>query len=141
MEYGLSLLLFVGAVFLLAGSVKGVIGMGLPTVSVGVLSIMVAPAQAAALAIVPALITNIWQSLAGPSLKALLRRLATFFITVCVGIWLGAGLLTADGNGYAAVALGTCLILYAVLGLSSVHFKVPPGSEPWLSPLIGIISG
>lgn len=141
MEYGASLLLFVGVAFLVAGSVKGVIGMGLPTVSVGVLSIVVAPAQAAALAIAPALITNIWQSLAGPNLKALLRRLWTFLGTVCIGIWFGAGLLTGDTSGRAAIALGICLMLYALLGLSSVHFRVPPRAEPWLSPVIGAITG
>lgn len=41
------------AVFLLAGFVKGVIGLGLPTVAVGLLSLMMPPVQAAALLIVP----------------------------------------------------------------------------------------
>ena len=61
--------------FLLAGSVKGILGMGLPTVAVGLLSLAMPPAQAAALTIAPALITNIWQSVAGPHLRALMRRL------------------------------------------------------------------
>jgi len=52
--------------FVLAGFVKGVIGMGLPTVLVGLLSLVMSPAQAAALLVVPSLITNIWQFFFGP---------------------------------------------------------------------------
>ena len=51
--------------FLLAGLVKGVIGLGLPTVSMGLLSLMMAPSKAASLLIVPSFITNVWQLAAG----------------------------------------------------------------------------
>jgi hypothetical protein len=47
--------------FLLAGLVKGVIGLGLPTVSMGLLSLVMAPAKAASLLIVPSFVTNVWQ--------------------------------------------------------------------------------
>jgi uncharacterized membrane protein YfcA len=43
--------------FLLAGFVKGVIGLGLPTVSMGLLSLVMAPAKAASLLIVPSFVT------------------------------------------------------------------------------------
>ena len=49
------------AVFILAGVVKGVVGLGLPTISMAMLALVMAPAQAAALLIVPSLITNLWQ--------------------------------------------------------------------------------
>jgi len=47
--------------FLLAGFVKGVIGLGLPTVSMGLLTLVMAPAKAASLLIVPS------RASAGPS--------------------------------------------------------------------------
>ena len=53
--------------FLLAGFVKGVIGLGLPTVSMGLLTLVMAPAKAASLLIVPSFVTNVWQLAAGPS--------------------------------------------------------------------------
>ena len=56
--------------FLLAGFVKGVIGLGLPTVSMGLLSLVMAPAKAASLLIVPSFVTNVWQLAAGPSFSA-----------------------------------------------------------------------
>jgi uncharacterized protein len=50
---------FILLTFLLAGFVKGVIGMGLPTIAVGLLAGAMAPAQAASLLIIPSLVTNI----------------------------------------------------------------------------------
>ncbi len=62
------LIALVVAAYLLAGFVKGVIGMGLPTVAMGLLAAVMTPAQAAAILIAPSLATNIWQMVAGPYL-------------------------------------------------------------------------
>ncbi len=48
------------AVFVLAGLVKGVVGLGLPTVAMGLLALRMPAAQAAALLVVPSLVTNVW---------------------------------------------------------------------------------
>ena len=55
--------------FLIAGAVKGVIDMGLATVAMGLLGLVVAPVEAAALLVVPSLATNVWQMVAGPALR------------------------------------------------------------------------
>jgi uncharacterized membrane protein YfcA len=133
-------LTIVSLTFLLAGLVKGVIGLGLPTVAIGLLSLVMAPAQAAALLIVPSLITNVWQC-TGKGLWPLLRRLWPMLLGIGVGTYAGGGLLTADDGGRATLALGMALILYAVVGLSAARFSVPPAAEPWLSPLVGVATG
>ena len=58
----------IAGAFLLAGFVKGVIGLGLPTVSVGLLGLLMTPAQAAAILVVPSLVTNVWQAAVGGGL-------------------------------------------------------------------------
>jgi hypothetical protein len=60
---------------------------------------------------------------------------------VVVGTLAGTGLLTGGHAGQAAVALGFLLMLYAVLGLTSVRFSVSPAAEWWLGPLIGALTG
>jgi uncharacterized membrane protein YfcA len=127
--------------FLIAGFVKGVIGLGLPTVSMGLLSLVMAPAKAASLLIVPSFVTNVWQLAAGPSFGRLARRLWPMLAGVVVGTLAGTGLLTGSHAGQAAVALGFLLMLYAVLGLTSVRFSVSPTAEWWLGPLIGALTG
>ena len=130
------------AVFVLAGFVKGVIGMGLPTVAMGLLSVTMPPAQAAALLVLPSLVTNLWQ-IFGPGWWALVRRMATMLAGVCLGIAAGAGWLTGQGGGSVRVtaALGVALIAYALLGLLKVRLHVPAQHERWLSPVVGLATG
>lgn len=135
---GLVLVIFA---YLLAGFVKGVIGMGLPTVAIGILAIVMTPAQAAAILIAPSLATNIWQALAGPYFIALLRRLAGMLIGIYVGAWLGAGILTGTNARLAAFGLGLSLIAYALLGLSKIRFSIPRAAEIWAGPLVGVATG
>jgi len=72
----------VTATFLLAGCVKGVVGMGLPIVAMGLLGAVMAPLQAASLLVVPSLVTNLWQMVAGPELRVLSKRFASMMATV-----------------------------------------------------------
>jgi hypothetical protein len=127
--------------FLLAGFVKGVIGLGLPTVAMGLLSTVTAPAQAASLLIVPSFATNVWQLATGPRFSALAQRLWPMMAGVVVGTLAGSGFLQGDHAGQAAIGLGVALMAYAVLGLTAVRFSVPPRTERWLGPVIGTMTG
>jgi uncharacterized membrane protein YfcA len=135
------LIALVVAAYLLAGFVKGVIGMGLPTVAMGLLAAVMSPAQAAAILIAPSLATNIWQMVAGPYLLALVRRLGAMLLGLFVGAWLGNGILTGENAKPAAIGLGVVLIAYALIGLSKVKFAVPRASEIWLAPIVGVVTG
>lgn len=128
------------AVFVLAGFVKGVIGLGLPTISIGLLSLVMPPAQAAALLVVPSLLTNVWQ-IAGTGWGALLRRLATLLVGLCLGVALGALAFGGVGGRAAGLLLGAALAVYALLGLAAWRPRVAPGAERWTSPLVGLATG
>jgi uncharacterized membrane protein YfcA len=126
--------------FLLAGLVKGVIGVGLPTVAIGLMSLVVAPVQAAAILVVPSLVTNVWQALAGPHFSALVRRMATLLAGICAGTAVSAVLLIRPDT-IATAALGAALIAYAALGLSPLRLSVSARAEWWLAPLVGLVTG
>ena len=136
-----TLLLATAGVFLLAGLVKGTIGLGLPTVSIGLLGLMMPPAQAAAILVVPSLVTNIWQALAGGGIASLLRRLWPVLAGICLGTFAGAVLLPHDDTGRATVWLGVALALYAALGLVNVNFKVSRHAETGLGLVMGAATG
>src|ERR1700741_4782355 len=94
----LSTLILIFLVFFLAGLTKGIIGFVLPTIARGLLADVLPPAEAAALLILPSLVTNVWQMLDGPHLGRLLRRLWPLNLGVCLGTWLGAALLAGIGG-------------------------------------------
>jgi uncharacterized protein len=130
----------VALAFLFAGFVKGTLGIGLPTVVMGLLSIMMPPAQAAALMVLPAIATNIWQMLAGPTFWALVRRYATMIVAVFVGTFLTIGFMTRAAAG-AQAALGLVLVAYGAYGLFARRFQVRREMERWTSPVAGLATG
>lgn len=138
-EFGLAV--FVAAVFLLAGGVKGVLGLGLPTVGMGLLSMVTTPAQAAAILVVPALVTNMWQIASGPALRSLLRRFASMIVATAVGTFSTVEFLTSSSQSAATGALGAVLAAYAIYGLVGRRLEIRPSSERWLSPLAGFVTG
>ncbi|WAB98839.1 sulfite exporter TauE/SafE family protein [Pseudomonas putida] len=138
---GPDLSLLVIMTFLLAGAVKGVIGLGLPTIAMGLLGLAMPPAQAAALLIVPSTITNLWQLAAGGHLPALLRRLGPMLAMIFMGTLLGSAWLGIDSGPWAAHALGAALLVYALYGLIGPGLRLAAGREGWLGPLCGMLTG
>lgn len=136
-----SFLFLIAAVFLLAGFVKGVIGLGLPTVSMGLLAVSMSPVQALTIVIVPALVTNIWQTFVGPYLRDIIRRLWPLMLFTMIGIWAGAGLMTGPYAHYAPVVLGLLLMIYALVSLLKVRFSVAPAHEHWVGGIVGAVTG
>ncbi|GGC77729.1 sulfite exporter TauE/SafE family protein [Chelatococcus reniformis] len=137
----LQLIVAVAVTFFGAGIVKGVTGMGLPTVAMGVLGALISPLAAAGLLIVPSFVTNVWQLLAGPSFGALIRRLFPMMLAIVVGTVLGSSWLASGDTGLTTAALGGALIIYAGYTLLARQLAVPARWEPWLSPLVGAVTG
>jgi uncharacterized protein len=137
----ISLAVFIAAVFLLAGGIKGVLGLGLPTVGMGLLSIVMTPVQAAGILVIPGLVTNIWQVASGPALLSLLRRFALMIVATVIGTFATVEFLTGSSQSTVTVALGAVLAVYAIYGLVGRRLEIRPYSERWLSPLVGFVTG
>ncbi|MDM0049397.1 sulfite exporter TauE/SafE family protein [Variovorax sp. J22R115] len=131
----------VAAVFTLAGTVKGVIGLGLPTLSMALLAVWMPPAAAAALLIVPSLVTNVWQLQPWATLRRITRRLGGMQAGIVAGTLMGAWCFGAPAGAGATVALGASLICYAAWGLLARPLTLPTQHERWLGPLAGILTG
>ncbi|MCE4058227.1 sulfite exporter TauE/SafE family protein [Pseudomonas sp. Au-Pse12] len=138
---GMALSLLVIGTFLLAGMVKGVIGLGLPTIAMGLLGLAMAPAQAAALLIIPATLTNLWQLAFGGHLPALLKRLWPMLLAIFVGTAAGSLWLGIEGGHWVVRGLGAALLLYALSGLLLPALRVSAARERWLAPLCGLVTG
>lgn len=136
---GLSLLVI--ATFLLAGMIKGVIGLGLPTVAMGLLGLAMAPSQAAALLIIPATLTNVWQLAFGGHLSGLVKRLWPMLLAIFLGTGAGSLWIGMADAPWVVRLLGAALMLYALSGLCLPPLRVGRRSERWLGPLCGAVTG
>ncbi len=131
----------IAATFLLAGSVKGVIGLGLPTVSLGLLTAAIDLTTAMALLIVPSFVTNLVQAVMGGNGRAILLRTWPFLLMATVTVWLGAAALTRLNLAFLSGLLGVLLMVYAMLSLTGIRLAIPAEREFWAGPLFGTANG
>jgi uncharacterized membrane protein YfcA len=131
----------IAVTFFMAGTVKGVIGLGLPTVSLGLLAVALDLPTAMALLIVPSLVTNLWQAASGGHGRAAFVRLWPFLLMATATIWLGAGALTRVDLSLLTGFLGVLLIGYGALDLAGVRLVISPRRELWAGPLFGAVNG
>jgi len=134
-------LIAITVVFFAGGVVKGGIGLGLPTVSIGLMAIWLPVEQAAGILILPVILTNIWQAFFGTAFRLILHRLWSLLGALVVGSTAAAILIAEADTALAAGLLGAMLVTYAVLGLSGARFAVPVRAEPLLSPVMGLATG
>jgi uncharacterized protein len=136
-----SAFLFAALVFVLAGMVKGITGMGLPTVAIALLPVVLPTGLAASLLVVPSLLTNIWQFVRSPRCTALLKRLSGLLAGVVLGGLLSPLPSVSSASTQTLVLLGAALTLYGAVGLIGWRFPHPGQHEWWASPLAGVATG
>ncbi len=134
-------LLAVAGTLLLAGFVKGVVGFGLPTVVLALLTVAFGLPQAMALMLVPSIATNVWQAMSGGNGRAILRRIWPFLLMATLTIWLGAEALRRVELHLLSALLGLLLIVYAVVSLAGLHFALTARQARWAGPAFGTVNG
>ncbi|MFT5697401.1 MAG: putative membrane protein YfcA [Desulforhopalus sp.] len=127
--------------FFLGGIVKGVIGTGLPTIALALLTATIGIREGMAIILLPSILTNIQQGLLGGHLKSVLKRSWIFLFSTFVTIWIGAALLARIDISLLSGLLGVILLFYSAFGLRAQQLPQPGHSEKWLSPLVGAING
>jgi uncharacterized membrane protein YfcA len=134
-------LAIIGLTFFVAGLVKGVIGLGLPTVSLALLTATLGLKPAMVLLLFPSFVTNVWQGLTGGAFLAIARRLWSLLVAVCIATWLGVEVLARTETAPLSALLGGLLCVYSALNLVRPQVPRPGRSEIWLSPVIGGVNG
>ena len=129
------------ASFFIAGGVKGVIGLGLPSVSLALLTATLGLHEAMALLLVPSFVTNLWQALVGGHARAILARTWPFMAAATIMVWLGALALTRVNVAWLSALLGVLLLAYSVLSLTRPAIAIPRAWERWAGPVLGSANG
>lgn len=127
--------------FLTGGTIKGLAGLGLPVITVAVLTFAFGLPNAMALTIAPGLIANLWQAISGGYLRAAFKRIAVFLVPSLFTIWFGTGLLISLDSDWLIVMLGLILMVYAAIGISGFSVTIPPRQENWIGPVFGAVNG
>lgn len=130
------------AVLLLAGTVKGVVGLGLPTVTLALLTATLGLDAAIAVMLAPSLVTNLWQAFPGGAFVALMRRLWPFYLTLSIATLLTASAApTLIPAAILTALLGASVAAYGLFGLATPPVALGRRLEGPLSPLAGLTTG
>lgn len=129
------------AVFLLAGTVKGLVGLGLPTIVIALTTLILPLPEAIALIALPTIFTNVWQAAIGGKFLIIVRRqwplIVPLMILLCLTMWL----IGQRGPNWAFLVLAAVLVAYSGLGLLRIRLHIHADLEKPLAPVIGVVSG
>ena len=131
----------IAATFVFAGGVKGVFGLGLPTISLGLLTATLDLPTAMALMIAPSFVTNAYQASVGGHAGVILWRIWPFLLMATATVWLGATALARVDLGVLTALLGLLLVAYGGLNLAGIRLKIPARGEEWMGPVFGAANG
>ncbi len=140
-EISPEVIFFITFAFFVGGIVKGLIGLGLPAVSLGIMVLGLQLYDAMAILLLPLFATNVWQGISGGYFIQILYRLWPLFLTGAIGIWFAVGFMVKINPSILAIILGVALSSYAAQGLVKPQIFIPKGWEPRLSTSVGAITG
>lgn len=119
----LELTLVGSLVFVIAGSVKGMVGIGLPTAAISMLTLFVDPRMAIALTLGPMVFSNAWQVWQMGEILRALRDYRIFALSLAVGVFVTVSLSAEVSDRVIYLALGISIVAFSVLNL---RFEIPP---------------
>ena len=111
--------LITGLVFLLAGTVKGIVGFDLPLASITLLTPFYGLVDAIAITLLPAVVTNFWQAVSGGRFTGLWKRLWPLYVSGVVATARAASVLVQIDTFWPTVLLGGVILVYSLVGLAA----------------------
>jgi uncharacterized protein len=127
--------------FLLGGSVKGALGVGLPLVAVPVLSLWIPSPQAIGMMVVPVLSSNLWQAVDGGRLLQSLRRFRAMITVQIIATVLTVRMTLALSASQMNVLLACVLLLGVAIMAFEPTLRVSPHREEAVGAGVGLFSG
>lgn len=109
--------MLIGA-FLIAGTVKGVAGVGLPMTALGILSIQTDPRTAITLSLLPIFLANFYQVFSAGEVWAAIRRYAPFLVVMIIGIPVTLRLTAGIDARLLGASLGIMFLAFVALSVT-----------------------
>lgn len=135
------LILIGSAALLIAGTIKGLAGIGLPTAAVSIMTLALAPRTAIALLLLPMLAANAWQVYrAGDALRAL-RQYAPFAFMLALFVLITILLSAQAPDRFVFAVLGVSIVSFCAINLTFQIPALPERYDTAAQVIAGILSG
>ena len=140
-DVGATALLACAIAMVAGGTVKGVVGIGLPLVSLPVMATFIPIPKAIALLLLPSFATSVWQTFRGGLFIPSARRFWPLLLGMAIGTPISVRMLASFDVKVLYLILGTIVSVFATLLHRRLVLPVSPRAEPWAGPVVGAASG
>jgi len=126
---------------LVAGTVKGTIGLGLPTTALGIMTLTTGPRQAIAYIMIPMIISNAWQVYRSGEIGGAIKRYLPFIVTLVIGVWVTLSLTSNVSEQILLAVLGGAIVLFVLLSSTSWTPYIPDRMVTLAQIALGAVAG
>jgi len=139
LDYQLYILMVV--VFLVAGIIQGLFGMGLPAIGIAILSIFLPPLEAIGLNIIPIFLISLFQIFQSGNPVNTIKNYRIFIITSIAVGFISSFMVVFLGDRILMTLLATVVILFSLNNIFSKRISINPRHDHMWQPLFGTIAG
>lgn len=137
----LFLFVFATATFLLAGTIKGTIGIGMPTAAIGMLTQVIEPRTAIALVVFPTFISNAWQIFRMGEIARATRDYWIFALSLMVMLWMTTSLTVSVSERSLMLIIGLVVVMFSLTSLFISPPHLPDKFDSIAQLILGTIAG
>lgn len=123
------------------GAVKGMVGIGIPLVSISLLSLFLPLTDAVALLPVPMIVANVWMSFAGNHFLPALRRFWPLVLAMFAGTVVGAHVLAALDLAALNLLVGIFVVVFCLSSHVNPALRLPDRYEAGAGVVAGAVGG
>tara|TARA_Y100000590_G_scaffold75864_1_gene83910 strand:- start:2670 stop:3434 length:765 start_codon:yes stop_codon:yes gene_type:complete len=133
------ILFFLISAFLVAGIIKGFLGMGLPTTVMALLTLVMEPTAAIPLLTIPIFVTNFAQYIRSSNPLKVAKNYKYFSVSIMISILITSMFITSYPQSLLTTTIGLAMVIFSLQTMFGI--KIPVGSSyKWHVPL-GVSSG
>lgn len=125
----------------LAAFVKGAVGFGYPLIATPLMAFATDVRTAVAVLVLPNILMDGAQVVRRPGIVAALRRHAPLIVTGIAGTVVGTQFLAVLSTRGLLLTLGVTLLAFVILSVARPAWRIAPGSERLLAPVVGLFAG
>jgi len=128
-------------IFIVAGIVKGVTGIGLPLTSIAILTTFISPLQAIGLNMIPVILANIRQFTQAKSPLTTAKKYKIFALFLVIGVSFTSFLTASLSDETLKLLIGFLVIIFALDNLLRKSWSLNMAHDKYWQIFMGTISG
>lgn len=127
--------------YFIAGIIKGIIGIGLPTTGMAILCFFVNPITALGLNLIPMTISNLWQFYRADNRLQIIKEYKYFVISIIGFLLISSFFAAKIGNQLVSAIFGSMVLLFVITNSLSIKFEKIKVNDVKLQFVFGGLSG